>query len=62
MTSPQLHIAMLEARSEEESRREARRDPLRALREPRQRKSGRAPKLQRVRTARKGSLRASFQG
>jgi hypothetical protein len=63
MMSPQLHVAMMDARTEEEIRRAAaRRDPLRALREARAGKPRRAPKVQRVRAAGKRRLSASFQG
>jgi hypothetical protein len=63
MMSPQLHIAMIDARSEEDIRRAAaRRDPVRALREPRAGKPRRAPKMPHLRAERKRRLRASFQG
>ncbi len=63
MMSPQLHVAMMDARSAEETRRAAaRRDPMDALRKFRLGKSRRSAQGRRARTARKPSLRASSLG
>ena len=63
MMSPQLHIAMMDARTAEDTRRAAaRRDPMDALGRFRLGRSPRAAKTQRAPAAHKPSLRASFQG